>query len=180
MVKNIKEEYEKQIDLLRDQHEISIKRLSSEIDKLNSEKFALLAELDTNRNSHAHNTNFYNNHKTNISSMNGDAASLLSVGTLNSALTNNPTNDEPMKKIRANGIYDHSYSHNNNRVDDYLHAPSKSDVFLNQDNYAAYNSEPIQNHDVNYKHSSNMHASKRVNLIDSDNSPTNVNKNLLV
>lgn len=170
-MKNLKEEYEKQIDLLRDQHEISLKRLSSEIDKLNSEKYVLLAELDTNRNPQAHNANYYNSHKSNISSMNGDAASSLSGGTLNSALTQNPINDEPVKKMRATGMYDHSYLHTNYRMDDYSHA--KSDVFLNHDNQQAYNSETNIYNDVHYRHLANLPASKKTNFIDSDNSPTN-------
>jgi hypothetical protein len=44
----MKEDFEKQIDLLKKQHELSTKRLNNELEKLQGEKHALLSELERN------------------------------------------------------------------------------------------------------------------------------------
>jgi hypothetical protein len=53
-----KEEFEKQIDSLKKQHEFSVKRLNNEIEKLYSEKHLLMAELDNNNNNNNNNRQF--------------------------------------------------------------------------------------------------------------------------
>ncbi len=49
--KILRDEYEKQISSLKTQHELSVKRLNNEIEKLYGEKHALLAEFE-NLNTH--------------------------------------------------------------------------------------------------------------------------------
>ena len=58
-----KEEFEKQIDSLKKQHELSIKRLNIEIEKLYSEKYSLMAELESNNNVNKHVNNYNTNFK---------------------------------------------------------------------------------------------------------------------
>jgi hypothetical protein len=48
----LREEYEKQIENIKVQHDLSIKRLSNEIDKLHSEKYALLSEFENKQQQH--------------------------------------------------------------------------------------------------------------------------------
>jgi hypothetical protein len=75
-MKLLKDEYEKQMENLKSQYDLSMKRLSNEIEKLQSEKHALLAELDTNNN-HRNQVNYASNHvnvksnRSNMSSSNG-------------------------------------------------------------------------------------------------------------
>ena len=45
----MKEDFEKQIDLLKKQYELSTKRLNNELEKLQGEKHALLSELERNQ-----------------------------------------------------------------------------------------------------------------------------------
>ena len=42
----MRDDFEKQIDLLKKQHELSVKRLNNELEKLHGEKQALLSELE--------------------------------------------------------------------------------------------------------------------------------------
>ena len=57
----MKDDFERQMDLLKKQHELSIKRLNNEIEKLHGEKHALLSELEHNKQ-HCNNYNSkYNN-----------------------------------------------------------------------------------------------------------------------
>ena len=65
-----KEEFEKQIDSLKKQHEFSVKRLNNEIEKLYSEKHLLMAELDNNNNN---NNNNLNNRQFNFLNTNNSA-----------------------------------------------------------------------------------------------------------
>jgi hypothetical protein len=53
-VKSVKDEYERQIEMMKRQHDLSVKRLNNEIEKLHSEKQALLIELE-NKNSNSKN-----------------------------------------------------------------------------------------------------------------------------
>ena len=46
----LKNDFEKQIDSLKIQHELSIKRLNNEIEKLHGEKHALFSELENKHN----------------------------------------------------------------------------------------------------------------------------------
>ena len=95
--KILRDEYEKQIDSLKKQHELSIKRLNNEIEKLYGEKTALMTELDQFKHS---NSNLYqpdklNKNRSAVSSMN--AGDSLSVGIL-SQISN--SNNEDVKKSR--------------------------------------------------------------------------------
>ncbi len=93
----LREEYEKQMNTLKKQHELSVKRLNNEIEKLYSEKHALLAEFDgTNK------LNGEKGHKINRSNMSsihgGDSISVgvLSMSNQNSMHNNN--NQQHMRK----------------------------------------------------------------------------------
>lgn len=69
-----KEEFEKQIDSLKKQHEFSVKRLNNEIEKLYSEKHLLMAELDNNNNNNNNNlNNNLNNRQFNFLNTNNSA-----------------------------------------------------------------------------------------------------------
>jgi hypothetical protein len=57
----VKEEYEKQMAMMKKQHELSVRRLNNEIEKLYSEKQALLLELDNNKSQ--------SNHKNSLAQM---------------------------------------------------------------------------------------------------------------
>ncbi len=59
-----KEEHEKQIESLKKQHELSIKRLNNEIEKLYSEKHLLIAEMEGNKQSQQF--NFLTNERNNL------------------------------------------------------------------------------------------------------------------
>ena len=75
-MKLLKDEYEKQMENLKSQYDLSMKRLSNEIEKLQSEKHSLLAELDTNNNQR-NQVNYAASHmnvksnRSNMSSSNG-------------------------------------------------------------------------------------------------------------
>jgi hypothetical protein len=68
--KILKDEFEKQIDLLKIQHEVSIKRLSNEIEKLHGEKHALLSEIENK-----HHLNHHQYHGSSSSSRSGPGGS---------------------------------------------------------------------------------------------------------
>ena len=53
----LKEEFEKQIESIKMQHELSIKRLNNEIEKLHGEKHALFTELENK--SHKNRSNVF-------------------------------------------------------------------------------------------------------------------------
>ena len=64
-LKILKDDYDKQIEQLKQHHDLSVKRLNSEIEKLNGEKFSLLTELDAAKlNGHFNNQN---NNTTSVS-----------------------------------------------------------------------------------------------------------------
>lgn len=104
----LREEYEKQMSTLKKQHELSVKRLSNEIEKLYSEKNALLAEFDGVNNK----LNGEKGHKINRSNMSsihgGDS---ISVGVLSMSNANSIHNQQhqqirkddeiPVRKIRS-------------------------------------------------------------------------------
>lgn len=50
----MREDYEKQMEVLKKQHELSIKRLNDEIEKLYSEKQVLMAELENKSQQQQH------------------------------------------------------------------------------------------------------------------------------
>ena len=108
----LRDEFEKQITTLKKQHELSVKRLNNEIEKLYSEKHALLAEFPNNN---------INKHKsTNVSSIHsGDS---VSVGVLSSS----NENDLQSKKLRifngvdqVNRFDEHSFARNVSVTNEY-------------------------------------------------------------
>lgn len=111
----LREEFDKQITTLKKQHELSVKRLNNEIEKLYSEKHALLAEFDNNNkhqsNHHQHYNDKLNTQKsTNVSSIHsGDS---VSVGILSSSNQNssNHHNDQHLKKV--NRFEEQSFARN--------------------------------------------------------------------
>lgn len=109
----LREEYEKQMNTLKKQHELSVKRLNNEIEKLNSEKHAIQAEFE-NPNKCQGSNYYMNNEKSstnksksnrsnNVSSIHGgDSIShgVLSITNPNS-INQNQNNGEMMKKNNA-------------------------------------------------------------------------------
>ncbi len=176
-MKILKDDYEKQIEILKQQHGVSVKRLNSEIDKLNGEKYSLVSELDAVKshgnnnynsttsvtNNHhfggANQTNFLNptiNRHNNSSSINADYTNTLSVGTLRSGTSQN-NNDDFLQKLRSNC---NELPLSNNYRSDELPISSRSEAF-NQDVFK----QP---------------SAKKLNLLDNiENSPNTVSFSLL-
>ncbi len=105
--KILRDEYEQQIETLKRQHELSVKRLNNEIEKLYGEKHALQVELDSR--SKATFSNQLKTNRSNLSSSNADSNSI-SCGVLsvsnNQGQSNHPNdNSNGAKKLKQfNGI----------------------------------------------------------------------------
>jgi hypothetical protein len=97
--KILRDEYEQQIETLKRQHELSVKRLNNEIEKLYGEKHALQVELDSRAK-----TTILNQHKTNLSSSNADSNSIscgvLSVSNNQGQSNNQNDNSTSAKKLK--------------------------------------------------------------------------------
>ena len=91
--KILRDEYEQQIETLKRQHELSVKRLNNEIEKLYGEKHALQVELDSRTKA-----TITNQHKTNRSNLSSNADSnSISCGVLsvsNNQAQSNHLNDD--------------------------------------------------------------------------------------
>lgn len=94
-IKLLKDDFEKQMDSIKEQHEISLKRLKSEIDKLNNEKHALVAELDAAKRS---------SKNLNVQRSNVSGISSLSNGTLITNSEHTVTNDDVFKRYNSDDL----------------------------------------------------------------------------